>query len=101
MATTTVKYFKKEHLKVINRIAKRLNYNRTLPDELIDTMDDEYKYPIILTFVHEHAQGKPVDPHMRCMFSALNISPTSLIIDTPMELYYFLPEATVELPDKK
>lgn len=100
MTTKTVKYFEKRHLQTINREAAKLNYNRQLDNKFVDMLPEEYRYPIIMTLIHEHAQGRPVDPHMRCFFSALNVTSELVAIDVPMLLYDMLPETEVTLGKK-
>jgi hypothetical protein len=54
------------------KIAKKRNYNRQVTEDFINRVlpeadpDGDFNYPIARSFLHEHAQGKPVDPHMRC-----------------------------------
>lgn len=99
MVTKKVKYFEKRHLDLINRHAAKENYNRQLDSSFIDSLPEDYRYPIVMELVHNHAQGKPVDAHMRCFFSALNVTPGLIGIDVSMPLYEMLPEVEIELPE--
>tara|TARA_R100000750_G_scaffold58913_1_gene46977 strand:- start:129 stop:497 length:369 start_codon:yes stop_codon:yes gene_type:complete len=53
-------------------IAKKRNYNRQVTEDFINKVlpeadpDGDFNYPISCSFLHEHAQGESVDPHMRC-----------------------------------
>jgi hypothetical protein len=100
VATEKVKYFEKRHLQVINREAAKQNYNRQLNDRFLNRLPEDFRYPIVMTLVHEHAQGKPVDAHMRCFFSAFNVTPELIAIDVPMSFYDILPEVEIEMPDR-
>lgn len=88
------------NLKHIVKVAKELNYNRQIDYDKIyahlkkemnkdrsqGVWSGDYTTVIIVPMiVHEHAQGKKVDEHMRCQL----VGPHNVraIIDIPMDIY--------------
>jgi hypothetical protein len=87
-------------LKKLNERATALNYNRTLYPEAIDRLPDDEIFAISPIMIHEHAQGKPVDPHLRCSIKSVT-GQTDLgfvLIDVPMELFELLPKKSELTP---
>ena len=83
-----MKYFTQAELIVACIIAERRGYNRQLETDKIwsDTKPTD-KFPVMFAMIHEHAEGLPVDPHMRCVIS---VNGDSVQIDTDMEIYDLL-----------
>lgn len=81
-------------LRKLNSVAEKNNYNRTIDPDSIMALSDDAIVAIAPIIVHEHAQGRPVDPHLRC--SVQLVYPTSmpwggLTLDVPMDLFAILP----------
>ena len=96
---TSVKYATKEILDMINRVARDIKqYNRSVPQECIDELPTDTRFPIAFALEHYHRAGEPVEPHMRCLFTTCHESRglENILIDVEMSLYKFLP--TVDLP---
>lgn len=96
------KYIDKHYLNIINHISRDVvKYNRSLPQEVVDALPDDKFFPIVFTLVHEHIMGKPVEPHMRCIFVVPALDALqgreNLILDMEMGLFDLLPE--VDLPE--
>lgn len=53
-------------LLVIAAEATKLDYNRQLSDDALDSLDPDGVHVIQPFMIHEHANGVAVDPHMRC-----------------------------------
>jgi len=74
------------------KIARDRNYNRQGTDEFINKTvpkadpDQDFNYPIMFSMQHEHAQGEPVDTHMRCEI---------LVLDVDMDLFIKLPDTSI------
>ena len=49
--------------------------------------------------MHEHINGKAVEPHMRCRIYAGELHPW-LILDMDMSVYDFVPEHTIEAAEE-
>lgn len=93
------KYLDKEYLNRINHLSRDvLHYNRSLPQDLVNSLPDGRFYVITWAMVHEHIAGKPADPHMRCMIYCGPDVPDRLILDMEMGLYDMLPE--YEVPEE-
>lgn len=79
-----------------NRIAVGRRYNRTLSSKGLDALDNDGLHVLQLLMVHEHAQGKAVDPHMRVM-AFLKVKevekPQQVILDIPMRSWNDWPTA--------
>lgn len=88
------RYVDKELLKKLNARATALNYNRTLYPEAIDKLPADEIMAIRPIIIHEHAQGRAVDPHLRCsIHSATGQTNFGFVmLDVPMELFEMLPE---------
>lgn len=95
--TDTVKCFKKSTIIQANKIAAKRNYNRQLDKKFVDSLDDDMWFPIVMTLMHEHAQGKKVDPHIRCWVVFDEIG-NRAFIDCDMDLYEAL--QVFDLPEK-
>jgi hypothetical protein len=94
-----IKYATRAQLIKINNRAIAKNYNRAVKPEFLQTLPEFLRYPVTLTLLHEHAQGQPVAPHMRCRFTIgdenlKNID--AIMIDVEMDLYDMLPEIETE-----
>ena len=88
------RYADKELLKKLNDRATALNYNRTLYPEAIDKLPDDEIFAVTPIMVHEHAQGKAVDPHLRCFIKSITgqTDMNFVMIDVPMKLFEALPK---------
>ena len=84
-----MKIFNMHKLIAANEFAKIRNYNRQLADEVYDFPKDSV-FPIVQTIIHEHAQGKRVEPHVRCFFL---IDGQTAVVDCDAELFGSLEEA--------
>ncbi len=94
--TQKYKYLDKGFLNRINRMSRDvLQYNRSLPQSLVDALPEERFYVITWSMLHEHIAGKPADPHMRCLIYGGPDVPNPLILDMEMGLYEILPEYEV------
>ena len=94
-----IKYATKEQLVKINKRAIEKNYNRAVEPEYLDALNDTLLFPICFEMLHEHAQGKPVEPHVRCMF-VLSALPDRVLIDVEMDMYEMLDEHDDKKPEK-
>ena len=86
-------------------IARERNYNRQVTDEFIEKIvpeadpEQDFCYPIVVSFPHEHAQSKLVDLHMRCEI----LGPwgdedkpiVSVYLDVDMDLFIKLPDTSI------
>lgn len=92
---TKYKYLDKKILDQINRISRDvINYNRSLPQNVVDALPDNTLFVVTFSMLHEHIAGEPAEPHMRCM---LYCGPERerLVLDMEMGLYQKLPEYEV------
>lgn len=92
---TSVKFFKKDSLIKANRIAIERNYNRQIKPEYLASLPNNVLYPISFTMIHEHAQGKLVEPHIRCWVYIRESE--KVFIDCDMKIYQSLD--SWEIPD--
>lgn len=93
----TYKIFDKATLKLANKIAIRRGYNRAIVEEHIDAQPENSFWAVTFQMLHEHAAGKAVDPHVRCMIRQLFVdNPPTLFIDTDMAIFDDLREISVE-----
>jgi len=86
-------------------IARKRNYNRQVTDEFINKTvpeadpDQDFNYPIIFSMQHEHVQGEPVNPHMRCKilgpWGPENEPIASVLLDVDMDLFTKLPDTSI------
>jgi hypothetical protein len=92
----SARYADKDILKKLNDEATRLNYNRTLYPEAIDKLPDDEIFAVVPLMIHEHAQGVPVDPHLRCRLTSATgqTNMDFVLLDIPMYLFELLPERT-------
>lgn len=83
-------------LKVLNKSAEEKGYNRQIADDALDRLDPtgwNILYPVML---HEHAQGKVVDPHIRAkvLMKWEGITePQPVMLDISMDAWDILPDA--------
>lgn len=88
------KFADKKLIKLVNAEAGRQKYNRQLDDAALDTLADDAILALSPLIVHEHAQGKPVDPHFRCSVRFVHPSQIAwdgLMLDVPMHMFELLP----------
>lgn len=81
-------------LRKLNKIAEQHNYNRQIVPEAIDRLPDDAIIAVQPMLVHEHAQGKPVEPHARCMLRVCSDKTnrfTGVMLDVPFDVLEFLP----------
>lgn len=93
-----VKFATKKQLIQINKRAIANNYNRSIIPEYLENLPDKLVFPVTLSLLHEHAMGKPVEPHVRCQFTIgdANLRDIQQIfIDVEMDLFEMLSEADV------
>ena len=86
-------------------IARERNYNRQVTDEFIEKIvpeadpEQDFCYPIVVSFPHEHAQSKLVDPHMRCKilgpWGDEDAPIVSVYLDVDMDLFIKLPDTSI------
>lgn len=81
---TTYKFFTLEQLALANNLAHERNYNRQLDDDFLHSISSDCFYPVTFFMIHEHAQGEPVDAHIRCI---VDFGGVSGAIDCDMELF--------------
>jgi hypothetical protein len=87
------------------KLARERNYNQQVTDEFIDDVlpksdaDQVVNYPIVTSYVHAHAQGEPVDPHMRCEilgpWGDEKIPLTRICLDVDIDLFIQLPDTSI------
>jgi hypothetical protein len=96
-----VKYLDKHYLQLINHLSQNvLKYNRTIREDVIDSLPSDKFFPITFTMMHEHRAGVACEPHVRCMIAIpYNGGVEQVILDMEAGLYDLLPEA--ELPDRQ
>lgn len=85
----------KNLLRKINNEAVRRSYNRALDKKAVENLDEDLIVAITPMLVHEHAQGRPVDPHLRCAVAIVHPVPApwgGLMLDVPFELFELLPK---------
>ena len=92
----TVKYVDKNLLDKINHISSKLmKYNRTIPQEVIDSLPSDKFFIVTPLLVHEHIAGKPADPHMRCrIYTGPDLEAMRghmLLLDIEMSMYELIP----------
>jgi putative restriction endonuclease len=94
---SSYKCFDKDTLIEANRIAHRKNYNRSLDFKFVESLPDDKWFPIVMTLIHDHANGVRVDPHMRCWVE-FDEKGRKAFIDVPMKIYDAL--ATLKMPEE-
>jgi hypothetical protein len=89
------RYADKTLLRRLNEEAERRSYNRQLNMDAFDIIEDDEIFAISPIMIHEHAQGKAVEPHLRCSVRSATGKRNLgwLMLDVPMELFAVLPEA--------
>lgn len=83
---STVKAFTKMGLIAANEVAIQRNYNRQLDKDFVKNLPEGKWYPIIFNMFHEHAQGKKVDPHVRCQV-VFNVDGDTGFIDVDLDTF--------------
>jgi hypothetical protein len=97
-----VKYFTKRLLQLTNELAIARNYNRAIDPEFVAALPEDLNFPVVFQMVHEHAAGKPIEPHMRCRVmtgQSLTGPFTDVFVDVEMAVYDILP--TADVPDRE
>ena len=79
-----IKYFTKQILIEYNNAAIRENRNRTIKEEVLEEMPDQYIFPVIMEFYHQKGE-------MRVMLLLLENEP--VFLDMSEERYSILPVA--------
>lgn len=89
-----VRFADKDILRRLNREALKRHYNRAIEPTFIDEQPEDEIFAVAPVIIHEHAQGKPVDPHLRCsIHSATGRTELGFVmLDVPFELFELLPE---------
>jgi hypothetical protein len=82
------KFFTQGQLRKANEIAIDRGYNRQLSEAAFSVGHGEY--PVILAVLHEHAAGRPVAPHVRCI---IKVAGLTAAIDCDMDLFESLSES--------
>ena len=92
-------YFTKPQIENANNWAIEVGYNRALETKALanylETCPDDIKFPIIYSFVHDHAQGKKVDRHVRC---GIAMKPDGNISFVDIDLDFFNGLDSIEKP---
>ena len=89
----------KQQLVGANEWAINIGYNRAVEsaplEKLLNNYDEETRFPILLSFLHEHKDGEPCEPHMRCQ---IFLGPTGpdILVDVDMDLFKRLDRVSVE-----
>ena len=78
-----VPYLTKELFQQLNDDAVKRKANRAVTDELINSLSDTNKYPIVQTFLHN-------DIEMRCSI-VFNENGNTCWLDIPLKEYHSLP----------
>jgi|TARA_R110000782_G_scaffold34397_1_gene82206 hypothetical protein len=82
--------FTKEQLQSANAWAISVGYNRAIePEPLQDHLnkcEDDTTFPVVYSFIHEHAAGKSVEAHVRCRV-ILNSEGVGADIDVDADLF--------------
>ena len=56
----------KHCLTLINDRSNKINYNRALNRKYIAKLPDDTAFEVAAVMIHEHKNGKRVEPHVRC-----------------------------------
>mgnify|MGYP003650023387 FL=1 len=89
----------KQQLVNANQWAIDIGYNRAVEsdplEKLLDNYDEEIRFPILLSIVHEHKGGEPCEPHMRC---EIILGPTGpkILVDVDMDMFQRLERISFE-----
>jgi hypothetical protein len=90
------KVFNKVLLRLANQIAIRRGYNRAIVEEYIEKQPEDAAWAVVFHMPHEHAAGKPVATHMRCMLQQLFVpNPPTLFVDTDWDLFNEVPAVEI------
>lgn len=92
LKNAAVRFADKEILQRLNAEAIQRKYNRTLVADAINELADDELFAISPILIHEHAQGKAVEPHLRCSVQARGQDIGFVVLDVPVELFEFLPD---------
>lgn len=93
-----VTYFTRALLAEANRLAAQRGYNRQLDGRFITTLPAEGRFPVRFSMIHEHAAGRAVDPHVRCVVLVGYTderAPVDVQIDCDLALFNTLPALEV------
>ena len=92
--SASVRFADKDILRKLNDEAIGRDYNRAIQPAFIDKQPDDEIFAVAPIMIHEHAQGRPVDPHLRCsIHSATGRTDLGFVmLDVPFELFELLPE---------
>lgn len=91
-------YANKTILRSINDFVRLINYNRTWAREALEDLDDGSIIAVTPIMMHEHACGKAVDPHYRCLLQPVNAAAKKnwpgefILMDIPIDFFDALPE---------
>tara|TARA_R100000656_G_scaffold71588_1_gene53628 strand:- start:200 stop:496 length:297 start_codon:yes stop_codon:yes gene_type:complete len=73
-----------------NNWAIEIGYNRAVEpkplQEYLDSVEEDTKFPITSTLLHEHAAGKKIEEHIRCKV-ILNAHGDTALIDMDLEFF--------------
>jgi len=56
----------KDCLTLINDRSTNINYNRSLNPKYLAKLPDDTAFEVAAVMIHEHKNGKRVEPHVRC-----------------------------------
>lgn len=91
----------KQQLKEANAWAIEVGYNRAMEPEpllkYLEGLEEDTKFPITLSFPHNHAAGIPVEEHFRCRV-ILDGKGSSGMIDIDADLFQKLER--IQVPEK-
>jgi hypothetical protein len=87
-------YADKAALRSLNADAVRRDYNRQLDPAAIEALPDDAVFVISPIMIHEHAQGKLIEPHLRCSVRGLEktATPMMAVLDISSEMFKTLPK---------
>ena len=89
----------KKKFQQLNRLAIKRKYNRCIMPVFFKTVTDKDEFLVQPWLVHEHAQGKLVEPHLRCqvLFCTEGVVGRSVgFLDIPFESYPKQEKSNVE-----
>lgn len=89
----------KKKFQQLNRLAIKRKYNRSIMPVFFKTVTDKDEFLVHPWLVHEHAQGKMVEPHLRCqvLFCTGGVVGLSVgFLDIPFESYPKQEKSNVE-----
>lgn len=91
---SAARFADKDILQKLNAEAIRRKYNRAIEPAFLDKQPADEIFAVWPIIVHEHAQDKPVEPHLRCsILSATGRTNLGFVaLDVPFELFELLPE---------